>query len=170
MADEFAETDLDTPSADDIDQAYGSRFLGVVDIGNKKIRTKISKIRMQDVKDLDTGKSRKRPVVYFENIDKPLILIKTNKDTLVEAFGKAPAGWLNATVGILVDPDVTFGGKKTGGVRLRVLLPPAAAAKPTAKQAPQPATKPSAAAASEWPEEKGDPGPTPSMADFEPAE
>ena len=119
MADEFPETDLDTPSADDIDEAYGSQFLGVVDIGDKKIRTKISKVRMEDVKDRDTGKTKKKPVVFFEKIDKGLTLNATNKETLVAAFGKAPAGWLGGTVGILVDPNVMFGGKKTGGVRLR---------------------------------------------------
>ena len=45
MADEFPETDLDTPTEHDLDEAYGSRFLGVVDVGDKKIRTKISKVR-----------------------------------------------------------------------------------------------------------------------------
>ena len=46
------------------------RFLGVVDVGDKKIHTKISKVRMEKVKDRDTGKTKKRPVVFFENIDK----------------------------------------------------------------------------------------------------
>ena len=92
-----------------------------------------------------------------------------NRDTLVNAFGKKPAGWHNATIGIYVDPNVLFGGQKKSGVRLRALLPPAAA-KPVEKPAPQPTTKPSAAAASEWPEEKGDPGADPKLADFEPAE
>lgn len=167
MADEFAETDLETPTEHDLDEAYGSRFLGVVDVGNRKIRTRVSKVRMEEVKDRDTGKTRKRPIVFFENIEKPLVLNVVNKNTLVDALGKPPAGWLNATVGIYIDPNVMFGGQKKGGVRLRVLLPPAAAAKPAPKPTP---AKPPAATASEWPEEKGDPGPDPSMADFEPAE
>ena len=58
MGDEFPETDLDTPTEHDIDEAYGSRFLGVVDVGDKKIRTKI-RMRKEEVKDRDTGKSRK---------------------------------------------------------------------------------------------------------------
>jgi hypothetical protein len=169
MADEFPETDLDTPTEHDLDEAYGSRFLGVVDVGTKKIRTRILKVRMEELKDRDTGKTRKRPIIFFENIEKGLVLNVVNKNTLVEAFGKPPPGWLNATVGIFVDPNVMFGGQKKGGVRLRALLPPAA--KPAAKPEPKPAPKPPAAAAtSEWPEEKGDPGPDPSMVDFEPAE
>jgi hypothetical protein len=169
MADEFPETDLDTPTEHDLDEAYGSQFLGVVDIGTKKIRTKIVKVRIQPIEDRKTGKPKKRAVVFFENVDKGLILIATNRETLNGALGKAPAGWLGATVGIKVDPNVMFGGKKTGGVRLHVLLPPATA-KPAATPAPKPATKPPAAAANEWPEEKGDPGADPSLADYEPAE
>ena len=103
MADEFPETDLDTPTEHDIDEAYGSQFLGVVDVGDKKIRTKILKVRMEEVKDRDTGKTKKKPVVFFEKIDKGLILNFTNKETLIAAFGKAPAGWLGGSVGILVD-------------------------------------------------------------------
>jgi hypothetical protein len=161
---------LDTPTEHDIDEAYGSQFLGVVDVGDKKIRTKIVKVRMEEVKDRDTGKTRKRPVVFFDKIDKGLILNFTNKEALIAAFGKAPAGWLGGSVGILVDKNVMFGGQRKGGVRLRALLPPAPA-KPAAKPAKaRPATKAPAATASEWPEEKGDPGADPGQADFEPAE
>ena len=142
----------------------------MVDIGDKKIRTKILRVRIEDVKDRDTGRMKKKLLVFFDGIDKRLVLNVTNKNILVDAFGKAPAGWINATVGILVDPNVGFAGKKTGGVRLRVLLPPAAAVKPATKPA-QGATKAAAkATAAEWPEEAGDPGPDPSAADFEPAE
>jgi hypothetical protein len=170
MADEFVETDLDTPTEHDVDEAYGSRFLGVADIGDKKVRTKILRVRKEEVKDRDTGRMKKKLLIFFDGIDKPLVLNVTNKNILVDALGKAPAGWINTSVGILVDPNVGFGGKKTGGVRLRVLLPPAAAAKPATKPATK-ATKTKAAArttAAEWPEEAGDPGPDPSTADFEP--
>jgi hypothetical protein len=182
MADEFPETDLETPTEHDVDEAYGSRFLGVVDVGNKKIRTKILKARKEEVKDRDSGRMKKKILVFFENIDKPLVLNVTNKNVLTDALGRAPAGWYGASVGILVDPNVGFGGKKTGGVRLHVLLPPAAAAaaaaaKPAPKPEPtpppaKPAPKPAAAKSetSAWSEEAGDPGPNPSMADFEPAE
>jgi len=163
MGDEFPETDLDTPTERDLDEAYGSQFLGVVDVGDKKIRSDVQRVKKQDVKDRDTGKLKKKLIVFFKNIDKGLILNVVNKNVLVDAFGKAPAGWRNATVGIYVDPNVTFGGKKTGGVRLRALLPPAAA-KPASQ--PAQATKPQAAT-SEWKEE-GDPGPDLNQADFEP--
>ena len=103
MADEFPETDLETPTEDDLDEAYGS-IPGWVDIGDKKIRTKILKVRMEEMKDRETGKMKKRPSSFSKTSTKRLILNATNKNSLVDAFGKAPAGWLNATVGILRRP------------------------------------------------------------------
>ena len=169
MGDEFAETDLETPTERDLDEAYGSRFLGVVDVGDKKIRSKILRVRKEEVKDRDTGKLRKKIIVFFENIDKGLVLNVTNKNTLQDAFGKKPADWLNAVVGIYVDQTVTFGGQKKGGVRLRALLPAAVAGKSAPKPTPAPAPKPAAEAATAWSDEKGDPGPDLSQAGFEPA-
>ena len=81
------------------------------------------------MKDRDTGRMKKKIIVFFESVDKGLVLNVTNKNMLTDALGKPPADWLGATIGIFVDPNVGFGGKKTGGVRLRVLLPIRAAAK-----------------------------------------
>jgi hypothetical protein len=162
MGDEFIEHDLETPTEHDLDEAYGSRFLGVVDIGDKKIRAKILKVRKEEVKDRDTGRMKKRLLVFFEGIDKPLVLNVTNKNVLVDRLGKAPAGWLNASVGILVDPNVGFGGKKTGGVRLQV-LGPAITPKPATKPAGKPAVKSTPPAADD-----GDPGFDPDFNDMLP--
>jgi hypothetical protein len=149
MSDEFPETDINTPTEHDVDEAYGSRFLGVTDIGAKKIRTTIVKVRKEEIKDRESGRIKTKLLVFFANIDKPLVLNVTNKNVLVDALGKPPAGWLNAAVGVLVDPSVSFGGQKKGGVRLRVLLPPS----------PATASKPTPA------DEKGDPGFDPDLND-----
>jgi hypothetical protein len=158
MADGFTEQDLDTPTEADLALDYGSQYLSTGDIGDRKIRTKIVKVRRKELHSND-GKKRMRAVIYLEGLDKGVVLNATNKSALASALGKDPAGWANSTVGIFVDPNVPFAGKLVKGLRLRVLFPPAAA-KPVAK--PERATN-------EWPEEKGDPGADPSMADFEPA-
>jgi hypothetical protein len=142
MSDEFVETDLDTPTEAELDAAYGSKYLGVSDIGTQKIKTTITKVKMEDIKDRDTGRTKKRGIVWFAGVEKPLILNTTNRLKLKTALG-APAEWKGATVGIFIDPTVGFGGKLTGGVRLRVLLPPSK---------PQPAPAPA-----EW-KDAGDPG------------
>jgi hypothetical protein len=157
MSDEFTETD-ETPTEADLDQLYGSKYLSSNDVGKNKIRTKVMKVRKEELRDGDSGKKKIKFIIFFESIDKPLVLNATNKDALVDALGKPPANWIGATVGLYVDPNVPYAGRRVKGLRLRVLLPPAAAAKPVPKPAPAPAVKPPAADVSAWPEEKGDPG------------
>ena len=63
MADEFFAHEADTetaPTEADLAQAYGSKFLSGPDIGDKKIRTKITKMRKEEMIDRDTGKKKIR--------------------------------------------------------------------------------------------------------------
>jgi hypothetical protein len=149
MSDEFLDQDLDTPTEADLDSVYGSKFLSAADIGERKIRTKILKVRKEELRGKD-DKKRMRFALFLESLDKPLVLNATNKDRLVDGLGRVPSKWAGASVGVFVDPDVSFGGKKTGGVRLKVLDEPLQA-KPTAKSAPK-------KTAAEWPEQPDDPG------------
>jgi len=149
MANDFTEQDLETPTEADLDSVYGRKHLSVDDVGTRKIKTKILKVRKEELRGKD-DKMRVQFVLYFESLDKALVLNGVNKDELVAKCGKTPANWIGVAVGIYVDPDVMFGPNRTGGVRLRVLGP--AASKP----APKPAA---ATEAPPWPEEEGDPGP-----------
>jgi hypothetical protein len=158
MGDEF-ETDTETPTEADLDTAYGSKFLSATDVGTRKIRTKIAKVRKEDLRGKD-DKKKTRFVLYLEALDKPLVLNATNKEELVKALGKTPANWIGASIGIFVDPDVKFAGVRTGGVRLRVLTP-AATAKPAAKPAAKPTATPPAP-------EQDDPGFDPDLNDATP--
>lgn len=158
MGDEFLDQDTETPTEADLDSAYGSKYLATGDIGDRKVRVKIAKVRKDELRSND-GTKRTRFVIYLEGLDKPMVLNATNKNELVTVLGKKPVSWIGASIGIYVDPNVPFAGRITKGLRLRA-LGPAAVPKPA------PTTKPAATTA--WPEEKGDPGP--SQADFGPAE
>jgi hypothetical protein len=152
MSDEFSEHDPDdTPTELDLESMYGSRFLSTGDIGDRKVRTKIQKVGKEELRK-DNGTKRWRLVLSLASLDKPLVVNATIKDVLVTALGRVPAQWVNASVGVFVDPNVMYAGKRVGGIRLRVLE--AFQAKP--KPAPKPAPKKLAATA--WPEEAGDPG------------
>jgi hypothetical protein len=150
MSDEFADFDPDTPSEADLDLAYGSKYLGTVDLGTRKIRARIQRVRKQELTDKN-GQKRMKFIIFFDALDKPLVLNSTNKDVLVDDLGRVPGKWEGASVGVFVDPSVVFAGKRTGGVRLRV-FEPARTAKATKPADPKPAP------ANEFPEEPGDPG------------
>ena len=149
--------DHDTPSEADLDLCYGSKFLSATELGDKKIRTRILKVKKEPLRGQD-GKEKNKFILSFSNVDKSLVANATNIKTLVDALGKAPSGWLNADVGIFTEPT-TMAGKPTRGVRLRVLGNPAPARKP-------PAPAPTATEAAPWPDEPGDPGPTDDFVDF----
>jgi hypothetical protein len=141
--------ELDTPTEADLDSCYGSKFLSARDVGNRRIRTKIAKVRKQALKQ-QSGGTRNRFILSFTTLDKELVLNTTNKDALVDALGRRPADWIDAEVGIFTVPT-TYGP----GTRLRVLNKPVTvlAAKPT------PTPLPATLAEPPWPDQQGDPGP-----------
>jgi hypothetical protein len=153
-SDDFKD-DLDTPTEADLDECYGSKYLSAADIGDKKIRTRVSKVRKEPMQQKDGKPERAKVVLYFATLERPMVLNATNKNALVEKLGKNPADWKGADVGLFTEPT-TYRGTPTRGLRLRVLsLPKAAKPAPVAKPAP----KPAATKAPPWPDEEGDPGP-----------
>jgi hypothetical protein len=156
--------DNDTPSEADLDLCYGSKFLSATELGDKKIRSRILKVKKEPLRGQD-GKEKNKFILSFSNLDKSLVANATNIKTLVDALGKAPSGWLNAEVAIFTEPTM-MAGKPTRGVRLRVLGKPPGAAPAPAPALKPPAPAPTAKDAAPWPDEPGDPGPTDDFVDF----
>ena len=65
-----------------------------------------------------------RLVAYFEGLSKGLVLNTANCETLTEITGTDdPKEWKDLALQLYVDPDVTYGGKKIGGIRIRKPAP-----------------------------------------------
>src|SRR6516165_9073847 len=118
---DFVEDDLGTPTEADLDDCYGSKYLSAADLGDKKIRTHVGKIRKETMRQ-QSGAERSKFVIYFTTLDKPMVLNATNKNALVDKLGKVPADWVGAAVGLYTE-NTQFGGKPTKGLRLTVLGP-----------------------------------------------
>lgn len=59
-------------------------------------------------------------VTYFVTLDKGLVTNMTNGEVIAEIAGSTKTdAWRGVDVEIYVDPTVGFGGKRTGGIRLR---------------------------------------------------
>ena len=71
------------------------------------------------------GKDPKTQLVaYFEGLSKGLPLNTANCETLAEITGTDdPNEWKDVALQLYVDPDVTYGGRKTGGIRIRKPAP-----------------------------------------------
>jgi hypothetical protein len=61
-----------------------------------------------------------RLVLYFDGLKKGLVLNMANAEALAEITGTDDyEKWSDIPVQLYADPDVTFGKKKVGGVRVR---------------------------------------------------
>lgn len=64
-------------------------------------------------------------LVHFRGMDKPLVLNKVNQESLKEIVGTPENpnaetdDWVGVKVCLYVDPNVMYGGKRVGGVRVR---------------------------------------------------
>lgn len=98
-------------------QMFPSNYLGQDDVMSPFVTT-IIKITRDELKN-DNGNEVKT-VLHFANIEKAFICNKTNAFTLVDAYGDDSDHWIGKAVEVYVDPNVTYGGKRVGGVRLRI--------------------------------------------------
>ena len=99
-----------------IDQAYPSKYLKSADITNP-IKVVIRGCRIEGID--EEGKEQK-PVLYFNGMDRGLVLNKTNATMISGAFGSETDNWTGKTVGLWVDPNVMFGNEKRPGLRVKV--------------------------------------------------
>jgi len=71
------------------------------------------------------GKGTKTQLVaYFEGLSKGLVLNTANCEILAEVTGTDdPSEWKDVVLQLYVNPDVKYGGKKVGGIRIHEPVP-----------------------------------------------
>lgn len=97
--------------------AFPSTFLKKDDVTRPLILT-IDHVEMEEINN-DGGKESKA-VAHFQGDHKPMVLNSGNWDTLEEEYGDDSDDWAGCKCEIYVDPDVRYGGKKVGGLRVRI--------------------------------------------------
>jgi hypothetical protein len=87
------------------------------------VNTSILWIKEEEVTAPGKG-TETRLVLYFDGLKKGLVLNTANADALLEITGTEDTEkWADTPVQLFVDPDVTYGGKKIGGIRIRKPAP-----------------------------------------------
>lgn len=95
-----------------------SRFLKKEDVGNGLLVT-IDRVDMENVA-LDGEPKTEKAVLYFREEVKPLVLNSTNADRIGEITGSQQTeDWAGQKIVVYNDPEVTFGGTRMGGIRVR---------------------------------------------------
>ena len=101
-----------------------SKYLKQSDIDGEVIVT-IQKIEQGNVAMEDQPEELKW-MIKFKEFKKPMVLNSTNIQLLEKACGEETDDWAGQEVILYVDPNVSFAGKLTGGLRLKSAKPVAA--------------------------------------------
>jgi hypothetical protein len=97
--------------------AFPSNYLKSADVKTKQQIATISHLEIEEV-----GQDKEeKPVLHFEDGVRPLIVNKTNFETLEEAFGDSD-DWAGHKIKIFC-ARTTFGGKKVDGIRVEAIAP-----------------------------------------------
>lgn len=97
---------------------FQSKYCSQADLEHPVIVT-IKHAEMETIKSDDGNEDK--AVLYFERDRlKPMILNSGNWATIEEAYGTDSDMWINKPIEVYVDPNVMFGKKKVGGVRVRI--------------------------------------------------
>lgn len=92
-----------------------SKFLRKEDFDEDRVLT----IRGVKLEDMPGDDGSQKWVLYFREEAKGMALNVTTIRVLEQAFGDDSDQWVSNRVMVYVDPNVSFGGKIVGGLRLR---------------------------------------------------
>jgi hypothetical protein len=113
-----------------IHQMKTSKFLKKEDVGNGMLVT-IKGFDQQNVAMDDQPEEQKFVLYFFEDIN-PMVLNWTNIQLCAKATGtENPQEWNGKKIVLFNDPNVSFGGKLIGGIRIREVRGKAAEHEPS---------------------------------------
>lgn len=112
-------TDLNSMSFDQL-VPTNSKYLKQNDVGEDGVILTIRGFKTETLETDDGGPEEKIVVYWMEEGYKPMVLNKTNAQLMGRATGVNTAGEAKGKqVVVYADPSVGFGGKMTGGLRIK---------------------------------------------------
>jgi hypothetical protein len=93
---------------------FPSRFVRHQDLGGKEVTVIIKSVKQEDM-----GQGDLKPIVYFRNASKGLVLNKTNGDAIADAYGFDTDDWVGKPIELFTD-WTRFKGQRTQCIRVRV--------------------------------------------------
>jgi hypothetical protein len=106
-----------------IDQMFPSKYLKAGDCEEADLILTIANVKFEELGQGD--KAETKPVIYFDEAEKGLVLNKTNATTIAELHGRTTEQWIGKRIAIYAT-EVEMGGKVSMGIRVRLRAPKAA--------------------------------------------
>ena len=100
-----------------LSEMFPSKYLKAADLDGDTVGT-ISDIRTESLQNAGQPPEDK-PVVYFTEISKGLVMNKTNGETIGGIYGDDLDDWIGKPVTLYVDENVRFQGKTMPAIRIR---------------------------------------------------
>lgn len=97
-----------------------SKFLKKEDVGQGVLVT-IKSIHRENVA-MEGAEPELKFCASFEELDKPLVINSTNGQIIAQIAGseeEIERTWIGKQVVLYIDPNVSYGGKLIGGIRVR---------------------------------------------------
>lgn len=102
-------------------QAFPSKYLREADLNGQTHTVTIARVQMEDVGG-QSGASEHKPVVYFRETDKGVVLNKTNGLSIASLYGDETDSWTDKQVQLYPD-RVLFGNEMKPCIRIRGVAP-----------------------------------------------
>lgn len=103
-----------------VNDLFPTRFLKSQDIGDSDLVLTIDRVVVEPLGFGDIQENK--PVVYFVEIDKGLVLNKTNAFTIANLYGDDYSSWTGNRIS-LYTTEVSFQGTTMMGIRIRMRPP-----------------------------------------------
>jgi AraC-like DNA-binding protein len=101
--------------------AFPSQYVSQADVQSRDLTVTIASIKMDEIRTGSESDGETKPVVFFREPDvKALVLNGTNWDSIADAYGPDSDGWIGKKITLYFEPNVKFGNKRVGGVRVRI--------------------------------------------------
>lgn len=102
----------------DTSNLYPSKYVGSDDLGGSDVTVTIKELKLELLKDR-SGQQQAKPVLYFSNAKKGLVVNKTNLKQLQSILGsKNSRDWTGKRI-VLYSMPVSFGDQVTQGIRIK---------------------------------------------------
>jgi len=113
--------------------ALPSKYLNGADIGMNLYKLVIKASKGQEgpdsvVLEMMENDRTMKPVMYFDNAEKGLVVNNTNWDNMADVFGDESTSWVGKTIEMYTEATRTPAGQPTRGVRIRPVAGPDTAA------------------------------------------
>ncbi len=95
---------------------FPSNFLKATDLNHRTVKVKIDRVIFEEI-----GQEKdQKPVMYFADVKKGLVLNKTNATTIGSVHGQELEGWTGKEIE-LFEQMVPFNGQNVAAIRVRAV-------------------------------------------------